>query len=90
MKPIEMHPTPCPISGQEGDATESYPATFKAASLSPAIFSARRAPDRIHFRIVCSNRSGLVRSDPVADPALIYDLYKQSSFDYAQSSTQRW
>ena len=90
MKPIEMHPTPCPISGEEGDATEIYPANFNAASLSPAIFSARRVPDRIHFRIVCSNRSGLVRSDPVADQVLIYDLYKQSSFDYAQSSTQRW
>jgi len=52
MKPIEMHPTPCPISGEEGDATEIYPANFNAASPSPAIFSARRAPDRIHFRIV--------------------------------------
>jgi hypothetical protein len=52
MKPIEMHPTPSPISGEEDDATKIYPANFNAASPSPAIFSARRAPDRIHFRIV--------------------------------------
>jgi len=83
-----MRPTRCPISGEEGDATELYPANFDAASLSPAAFSARRLPDRIHFRIVRSNRSGLVRSDPVADPALIYEFYAQSSFHYGEEL--RW
>src|SRR5213594_1960338 len=76
MKPIEMHPTRCPISGEEGDATEIYQANFDASSLSAAVFSARRLPDGIHYRIV--------RSDPIADPALIYQLYAQSSFDYAE------
>jgi SAM-dependent methyltransferase len=84
MKPIETHPTRCPISGEEGDATEIYPANFDASSLSPAVFSARRLPDGIHYRIVRSNRSGLVRSDPIADTGLIYELYAQSSFDYAE------
>ena len=79
-----MHSTRCPISGEENDATEMYPANFDASSLSPAAFSARRQPDGIHFRIVRSNRSGLVRSDPVADTALINELYAQSSFDYAE------
>ena len=79
-----MHPTRCPISGEENDATEIYPANFDASSLSPTVFSARRLPDGIHFRIVRSNRSGLVRSDPVADIALINELYAQSSFDYGE------
>lgn len=79
-----MHPTRCPISGEENDTTEMYPANFDASSLSPAAFSARRLPDGVHFRIVRSNRSGLVRSDPVADTALINELYAQSSFDYAE------
>ena len=79
-----MHSTRCPISGEENDTTEIYPANFDATSLSPAAFSARRLPDGIHFRIVRSNRSGLVRSDPVADTALINELYAQSSFDYAE------
>ena len=35
-----------------------------------------------------SNRSGLVRSDPVADPALIYEFYAQSSFHYGEEL--RW
>jgi SAM-dependent methyltransferase len=79
-----MHPTRCPISGEQNDATEIYPANFDASSLSPTVFSARRLPDGIHFRIVRSNRSGLVRSDPVADIALINELYAQSSFDYGE------
>jgi SAM-dependent methyltransferase len=82
MIPIKMHPTRCPISGEEGDAAEIYPANFDPTSFSPAVFSARRLPDRIHYRIVRSNRSGLVRSDPIADTGLIYELYAQSSFDY--------
>jgi SAM-dependent methyltransferase len=84
MESIKMHRTRCPISGEQDDATEIYPANFDAASLSPAVFSARRIPDRIHYRIVRSNRSGLVRSDPVADAALIHELYAQSSFHYGE------
>ncbi|MEP6956408.1 MAG: class I SAM-dependent methyltransferase [Chthoniobacterales bacterium] len=82
MKPLELQATRCPLSGEIGDATEIYPANFEAGALSPEVFSARRLPDRIHYRIVRSNRSGLVRSDPVADPALIQQLYARSSFDY--------
>ena len=37
MKPLKMHPTRCPISGEEGDTTEIYPANFDASSLSPAV-----------------------------------------------------
>jgi SAM-dependent methyltransferase len=81
---VKMHPTRCPISGEQGDVTEIYPANLSTALFSPAVFSARRPPDRIHYRIVRSNRSGLVRSDPIADLGLIYELYAQSSFDYAE------
>ena len=77
-----MHRTRCPISGEQDDATQIYAANFDTSLLSPAVFSARRLPDGIHYRIVRSNRSGLVRSDPIADTALAYELYAQSSFDY--------
>lgn len=77
-----MHRTRCPISGEQDDATQIYAANFDISLLSPAVFSARRLPDGIHYRIVRSNRSGLVRSDPIADTALAYELYAQSSFDY--------
>jgi SAM-dependent methyltransferase len=84
MKPIEMHRTRCPISGEQDDATQIYAANFDTSLLSPAVFSARRLPDGIHYRIVRSNRSGLVRSDPIADTAVVYELYAQSSFDYGE------
>ena len=79
-----MHRTRCPISGEQDDATQIYAANFDTSLLSPAVFSARRLPDGIHYRIVRSNRSGLVRSDPIADTALVYELYAQSSFDYGE------
>ena len=79
-----MHRTRCPISGEQDDATQIYAANFDISLLSPAVFSARRLPDGIHYRIVRSNRSGLVRSDPIADTALVYELYAQSSFDYGE------
>jgi SAM-dependent methyltransferase len=84
MKPIKMHRTRCPISGEQNDATQIYAANFDISLLSPAVFSARRLPDGIHYRIVRSNRSGLVRSDPIADTAVAYELYAQSSFDYGE------
>jgi SAM-dependent methyltransferase len=79
---IEFNQTACAICGSTGNATELYPATFGAEAFSPAVFSARRMPDRIHYRMVRCNTCGLVRSDPVADPAAISALYHQSSFDY--------
>jgi len=81
---VRLHPTKCPICDTDGNATELYPANFDLAAFNPAIYSARRLPDRIHYRIVRCNTCGLVRSDPVADPEALARLYAQSSFDYAQ------
>jgi hypothetical protein len=45
MKPIQMYPTRCPMSGEEDDAREIYPANFYASSLRPGVFSAWRLLD---------------------------------------------
>lgn len=82
MPSLELHPTHCAICGVEGNAVELYPANFSMESLNPAVFSARRLPDRIHYRIVRCNTCGLVRSDPIADPEIVRQLYAQSTFDY--------
>ncbi|MCX5828410.1 MAG: class I SAM-dependent methyltransferase [Deltaproteobacteria bacterium] len=55
-------------------------------ALSPAVFSARRMPDRIHFRMVRCNRCGLVRSDPIAPPQILNHLYAQSTFEYGEEA----
>jgi SAM-dependent methyltransferase len=77
-----LQPTACAICGEEGNATELWPATFDPNAFSARVFSARRLPDRIHYRMVRCNTCGLVRSDPVADEVLLADLYKVSTFEY--------
>lgn len=82
MQPHDLRPTSCAICGTEGTSVELYPANFVKEALNPSVFSARRIPDRIHYRIVRCNICGLVRSDPVADSRILAQLYGQSTFDY--------
>ncbi len=80
---VPLRATRCAICGTLGNATELYPANFDQTALTPAVFSARRLPDRIHFRLVRCDSCGLIRSDPIVDPELLHRLYARSSFDYA-------
>ena len=82
MNQISLQPTRCAICGTEGNATQLYPANFDIGDFNPEIFSARRLPDRIHYRMVKCHACGLVRSDPVADTSTLGELYRQSTFDY--------
>ncbi len=75
--------TRCAICEREGNAVELYPANFDLESLNPSVFSARRLPDRIHYRLVKCRVCGLVRSDPIASLGLLQQLYAQSSFTYS-------
>jgi SAM-dependent methyltransferase len=78
----ELHATRCAICGTEGNATERWPSTLDANAFSVETFSARRLPDRVHYRMVACNTCGLVRSDPVMDPGRLDHLYEESTFDY--------
>lgn len=82
MQPHDLRPTNCAICGTEGNSVELYPANFITEALNPTFFSARRLPDRIHYRMVRCSSCGLVRSDPVADSRILAQLYAQSTFDY--------
>jgi SAM-dependent methyltransferase len=84
MKLPEMCHTLCAICDCENDATERWPATFDPGAFSARVFSARRLPDRVHYRMVTCNTCGLVRSDPVANEELLATLYASSSFDYGR------
>jgi SAM-dependent methyltransferase len=81
---IVFNPTRCAICGTPGNATEIYAANFDVSDFNPEIFSARRLPDRIHYRMVKCNACGLIRSDPVADTATLTELYRESTFDYGE------
>ncbi len=74
--------TNCAICGPGAPSRELYPANFGLDDITPARFSARRLPDRIHYRMVRCARCGLVRSDPVLDEATLGHLYAESTFDY--------
>lgn len=87
MYDVALHPTKCAICNTYANATELYSANFDLQALNPEIFSARRLPDRVHYRIVKCDSCGLVRSDPVADPEIIAQLYSKSSFDYSEEIT---
>ena len=80
---VELHPTRCAVCGTEGNSTELYPANFDLRAFNAIVFSARRSPDGIHYRMVKCNTCGLVRSDPLADPQVLKQLYARSHFDYS-------
>jgi len=88
---LELHPVPCAICGTDEQCVELYSANFTPDAFNPAIFSARRLPDRIHYRMVRCTRCGLVRADPVADPTLLAQLYAQSTFEYGdETANLQW
>lgn len=72
----------CPLCGPRAGKKELYPQNFKISQINPQIFSARRRPDRLHYRIVQCSRCGLVYSDPIMEPTKISHLYNQSFFTY--------
>lgn len=77
-----LQPTRCAICGTLDEATELFAATITADAFDARHFSARRSPDRVHYRMVRCNNCGLIRSDPAADPARVAGLYARSTFDY--------
>lgn len=81
---VYLHPSCCAICGTLGNAQELYPANFALDAFNPSVFSARRLPDRIHYRMVRCKTCGLVRSDPVADIETMRRLYTRSTFDYGE------
>jgi SAM-dependent methyltransferase len=79
---LRFEATRCAICGPGVPAKEMYPANFGIDDITPARFSARRLPDRVHYRMVRCMKCGLVRSDPVLDEATLGHLYAESTFDY--------
>jgi len=77
-----MKSTLCAICGTYGEAHVVYEANFKPVDVNPATFSARRLPDRIHYRMVSCVRCGLLRSDPVLEEHELKALYEKSVVTY--------
>lgn len=61
-----------------------YPATFKEKGISDKVYSARRMPDKIHYRILKCERCGLVFSSPIFSNSKITSLYGSSFCSYSE------
>ena len=59
-----------------------YPENFEIKKINEKVFSARRLPDKIHYRIVKCNKCGLVYSNPILEYGKIEKLYKKSFTSY--------
>lgn len=87
LNPDQFVATTCAVCETLNNATELYPANFSADSFNKAVFSARRLPDHIHYRMVKCKMCGLVRSDPIITSEVLSQLYQQSEFTYEKEVT---
>lgn len=75
--------TKCPICGSKKNYQVLYPSNFGYSDFNKNVFSARRLPDRLHYKIVKCKKDGLVRSNPILPEPSILKLYKKSEFTYS-------
>ncbi len=78
----------CTLCGPNAPKNIKFPPKFSESDLNADIFSARRMPDRRHFRLVECGQCGIIYSDPVCDPALLASVYQQSFVNYGSQEEQ--
>jgi SAM-dependent methyltransferase len=79
---IELETRNCTACGPGAEKKVKYPARFDVADLNATIFSARRSPDRKHFRLVECGKCGIIYSDPACDSSHLSALYQKSTVNY--------
>ena len=84
---LQLQPTLCALCDTNANDRELYPVSFNVEDLNQPVFSARRLPDRVHYRMVRCTRCGLVRSDPILDAIALAQLYTKSHFTYEAQTT---
>ncbi len=78
-----MRDTRCMICDTRAFDREVYAMNFRPDDLNTHVFSARRVPDRKHYRMVRCTQCGLLRSDPILSDEDLGRLYAGSQFTYA-------
>jgi SAM-dependent methyltransferase len=77
-----MIKTDCLVCGKKQRLKVLFPATVSSSNLTAELFSARRIPDKIHYRIVRCQKCGMVFSSPVLAPMIVSQWYKQARCTY--------
>lgn len=77
-----MIQTRCAICETDSADQELYDETLGQAAATFQRFSARRTPDRVHYRIVQCRECGLLRSNPILPDGELARLYQGSTMTY--------
>ena len=81
-----MRHTLCAICDTDRWDRPLYAEALGDAAFTSERFSARRLPDRVHYRMVRCRSCGLIRSDPVLEETELAGLYAASQLTYAQEA----
>ena len=76
----------CAICGSRQKTEILYKANFSTKKISAKIFSARKIPDGIHYRLNKCLVCGLVFSSPILSPGKIAEFYVKSKFTYFEQT----
>lgn len=74
----------CVLCGKNQQTEVLFKENYNKNILSPIIYSARRLPDRVHYRILKCTRCGLIFSSPIFPSTQIKKLYKNSVCTYKE------
>ncbi len=72
----------CAICGGKAGFRVLYRENFDYGAINEEKFSARRLPEKCHYRLLKCKKCGLVYSSPILDPEEIERLYKKSKLNY--------
>jgi 2-polyprenyl-3-methyl-5-hydroxy-6-metoxy-1,4-benzoquinol methylase len=72
----EIH---CPICGEGVGFKVIYQQNLPTGQSD---FSARKTPDRYHYRMIKCDQCGLLYSNPILEPEKVNQLYQESKFSY--------
>lgn len=81
---MKLQYTQCPLCGNKRTYRVLLEQNFTTQQISTDIFSARRLPDRLHYRMVSCSYDGMVRSNPILESKDLQTLYMKSKFTYDQ------
>lgn len=72
----------CAICRKKQQVKTLYPATFKENNVSKNTYSARRLPDKVHYKINKCLSCGLVFSSPIFSTKKLSEFYRESACNY--------
>ncbi|MDO8621168.1 MAG: class I SAM-dependent methyltransferase [Candidatus Levybacteria bacterium] len=72
----------CALCGKNQRTEVLYKSTFNKRQITSVTYSARRPPDRIHYKILKCQKCGLIFSSPVLEPSKITEFYRESVCSY--------